>query len=175
MTAAPATSPRRRLVAATGAAAAVSGLLAACGFELRRAPELRFRTIRLTGFAQRSALAAELVRQIDASASTRVVEAAKDAEVVLRVEEEARERSVVATTAAGQVREFELRTRLRFTVLSAAGRELLPMSEILLKRNLTYTETAALAKEEEEAFLFRAMQTDIVSQVLRRLASIGTA
>ena len=81
---------------------------------------------------------------------------------------------MVATTAAGQVREFELRTRLRFTVLSASGRELLPTSEILLKRNLTYTETAALAKEEEEAFLFRAMQTDIVSQVLRRLASIGT-
>ena len=37
---------------------------------------------------------------------------------------------------------------------------------------LTYTETAALAKEQEEAFLYRAMQTDIVSQVLRRLASV---
>ena len=163
-------APRRRSVVA---AVLLPPLLGGCGFELRRAPELRFRTIRLTGFAPRSPLAAELTRQIDASATTRVVEAAKDAEVVLRVEEDAREKSVVATTAAGQVREFELRSRLRFAVLAASGRELLAPSEILLRRNLTYTETAALPKEEEEGFLFRAMQTDIVSQVLRRLATIG--
>ena len=40
------------------------------------------------------------------------------------------------------------------------------------RRSLTYTENAALAKEQEEAFLYRAMQSDIVSQVLRRLASV---
>ena len=44
--------------------------------------------------------------------------------------------------------------------------------EIVLTRSLTYTETAALGKEQEEAFLYRAMQSDIVSQVLRRLASV---
>ena len=45
-------------------------------------------------------------------------------------------------------------------------------SEIVLTRSLTYTETAALGKEQEEAFLYRVMQNDIVSQVLRRLASV---
>jgi LPS-assembly lipoprotein len=166
-------APRRRALLAAAALAPLA--LAGCGFELRRPPELRFRTVRFTGFGPRSALAAELRRQIDASATTRVVDAAKDAEVTLRIDEDAREKSVVATTAAGQVREFELRSRLRFAVLSATGRELLPSSEILLKRNLTYTETAALAKEEEEEFLFRSMRNDIVSQVLRRLAAIGPA
>jgi LPS-assembly lipoprotein len=166
---------RRRLLTGAAAALAPAAFLAGCGFELRRAPQLRFRTIRLSGFAQRSPLAAELRRQIDASATTRVVEAAKDAEVTLRVDEDAREKSVVATTAAGQVREFELRARFRFAVVGASGRELLAPSEILQKRNLTFTETAALAKEEEEAFLFRAMQTDIVAQVLRRLAAIVPA
>ena len=48
---------------------------------------------------------------------------------------------------------------------------IIPDSEILLKRSLTYTESAALAKEQEESFLYRAMQSDIVSQVMRRLAS----
>ena len=164
---------RRSFVVAVAAAVAPAAFVAGCGFELRRPPELAFRTIRLTGFRPRSPIAAELVRQIGASTTTRVVEAANEAEVVLRVDEDARERSVVATTAAGQVREFELRARLKFTVLAASGRELLASAEIVQRRNLTYTETAALAKEEEEAFLFRAMQTDIVSQVLRRLASIG--
>ena len=37
---------------------------------------------------------------------------------------------------------------------------------------MSYTESAALGKEQEEGFLYRAMQSDIVAQVLRRLASI---
>jgi len=149
-----------------------ASLLGACGFELKRAPELHFKTIRLAGFTPRSPLAAELKMNIDASTTTHVVEAVKDAEVVLQALADEREKSVVATTSASQIREYELRSRFRFDLRSAAGKDLLPASEILLKRDLTYTESAALAKEQEEAFLYRAMQTDIVSQVLRRLASV---
>ena len=158
---------RRAFVLSLGTAA-----LAGCGFQLQRPPELRFKTIQLTGFPARSPLAAELKRTIDTSATTTVVEAIKDAEVVLESLADDRERSVVATTAANQVREFELRSRFRFVLRTASGKELIPSSEILLKRDLTYTESAALAKEQEELFLYRAMQTDIVSQVLRRLASV---
>ena len=146
--------------------------LAGCGFELKRPPELSFKTIQLTGFAARSPLAAELKTSIDASTTTHVVEAAKDAQVVLQVLGEVREKSVVAQTSANQIREFELRYRFGFRVRTVAGKDLVPESEILLKRSLTYTESAALAKEQEEAFLYRAMQNDIVSQVLRRLASV---
>ena len=154
------------------AAAALAAALAGCGFELKRPPELRFKTIQLTGFALRSPLAAELVRSLDASPTTRVVESLKDAQVVLHALTEAREKSVVAQTAANQIREFELRLRFQFQLRSSTGKDLIPEAEILLKRSLTYTESAALAKEQEEAFLYRAMQTDIVSQVLRRLASV---
>ncbi len=154
------------------AAAALAAALAGCGFELKRPPELHFKTIQLTGFAARSPLAAELTRSLDASTTTRVVETLKDAQVVLQALTEAREKSVVAQTAANQIREFELRLRFQFQLRSATGKDLIPEAEILLKRSLTYTESAALAKEQEEAFLYRAMQTDIVSQVLRRLASV---
>jgi len=152
--------------------ALAASTLTACGFELRRAAELRFKTIQLSGFAPRSAIAEALRREIDASTTTRVVEALKDAEVVLQSLTEERQKSSVASTSASQVREFELRSRFRFSLRTASGKELIPASEILLKRDLTYTETAALPKEQEEAFLYRAMQTDIVSQVLRRLASV---
>jgi LPS-assembly lipoprotein len=157
---------RRRLL--LGAAATLAG----CGFELKHPPELVFKTIQLTGFGPRSPLAAELKSSLDASPTTRVVEAAKDAQVVLQAIAEAREKSVVAQTSANQIREFELRYRFNFRLRTVAGKDLVPDSEILLKRSLTYTETAALAKEQEEAFLYRAMQSDIVSQVLRRLASV---
>jgi LPS-assembly lipoprotein len=146
--------------------------LAGCGFELKRPPELNFKTIQLTGFAARSPLAAELKMNIDASPTTRVVEAAKDAQVVLQALGEAREKVVVAQTSSNQIREFELRYRFGFRLRTVAGKDLLPDSEILLKRSLTYSETVALGKEQEEAFLYRAMQSDIVSQVTRRLASV---
>jgi LPS-assembly lipoprotein len=157
---------RRRFV--LGAAFTLAG----CGFELKRPPELGFKTIQLAGFPSRSPLAAELKSNIDASTTTHVVEAAKDAEVVLQALSEAREKAVVAQTADNQIREFELRLRFSFRLRTVGGKDLIPDSEILQRRSLTYTETAALAKEQEEAFLYRSMQSDIVSQVLRRLASV---
>lgn len=159
--------PQRR-----GLLALAVGVLAGCGFELRRAPELGFRTVQLVGFAPRSALAAELRSRIEATPSTRVVEAATQAEVVLEALTDTREKSVVASTAVGQVTEFQLRTRLRFRLRTVAGKELLAPVEVSQSRDMSFTERAALAKEQEEASLYRAMQSDMVSQVMRRLAAV---
>jgi LPS-assembly lipoprotein len=148
--------------------------LAGCGFELRRAPELKFRTIQLANFKRRSPLADELRMNINASTTTLVVEGIAQAQVVLEAIEDVREKVVVASGAVGQVTEFQLRERFRFRLRSVNGRELIPETEILQNRDLSYTESAALAKEQEENFLYRTMQTDIVSQVMRRLASVQT-
>ena len=153
-------------------AALVAGAVAGCGFELKRSPELRFRSVQLVGFSVRSPLAAELRSSIDASTTTRVVDSAAQAQVVLEALADAREKSVVASTAAGQVTELQLRARFRFRLRTVAGKELIAPTEILQSRDMSYTESAALAKEQEEAALYRAMQTDIVSQVMRRLASV---
>ncbi|MBK7531073.1 LPS assembly lipoprotein LptE [Piscinibacter sp.] len=158
---------RRQALGLIGAAA-----LAGCGFELRRAPELRFRTLALAGFGPKSPLAEELRTSIDASRTTEVVDAAPKAQVVLEALADAREKSVVASTAFGEVRELQLRSRFHFRLRTPQGRELIPATEILLSRDMSYRETAALAKEQEEAALYRSMQSDIVAQVLRRLASV---
>ena len=158
---------RRSALAALGGIA-----LAGCGFELRRAPELRFRSVALAGFKPKSTLADELRRQIGTSTTTIVVEAPAQAQVVLEALTDAREKSVVASTAFGQVRELQLRSRFGFRLRTPAGRELIPATEILLSRDMSYSESAALAKEQEEEALYRSMQNDIAAQVLRRLASV---
>ncbi|MEO7009643.1 MAG: LPS assembly lipoprotein LptE [Caldimonas sp.] len=139
---------------------------------MRRAPELRFRTVQLVGFGPRSPLAAELRASIDASTTTHVVDSAAQAQVVLEALSDAREKSVVASTGVGQVTEFQLRARFKFRLSSIGGKELIVPTEIMQSRDLSYTESAALAKELEEASLYRAMQSDIVAQVLRRLAAV---
>lgn len=159
-------SDRRHALLALAAAG-----LAGCGFELRRPPALSFHSIALTGFAPRSALADELRR--DLALRVRVLDAPAQAEVVLQALSDVREKGVVATTSSAEVREFQLRLKLRFRAHTPAGRELIAPVELALTRDLSFTESTALAKELEEAELFREMQSDVVAQVLRRLASVN--
>jgi len=81
-------------------------------------------------------------------------------------------RTLVASSAAGQVRELQLRVFFHFHIETAQGRLLAPLSEMLLSRDMTYNESAALAKELEEAQLIAEMQNDVALQVMRRLASL---
>ena len=157
---------RRRLLLAAASA------LAGCGFELRRAPEMNFKTVQLSGFPPKSPLALELRQSIDASTGTRVVDAVAQAQVVFEAISDARDRSVVAYTATGLVREIQLRARLNFRLRTPEGRELIAPTEITQVRELTYNEGIALAKQYEEAFQYKAMQSDIVAQVIRRLAAV---
>jgi len=41
-----------------------------------------------------------------------------------------------------------------------------------LQRDISFVESAVLAKEAEEVLLFRDMQTDAVQQIVRRMAAI---
>ena len=66
---------------------------------------------------------------------------------------------------------MQLRYRLKFRVRDAKGRDYLPQSEIRLTRDISYSGTQVLAKESEEALLYRDMQSDMVQQILRRLAA----
>jgi LPS-assembly lipoprotein len=157
----------------TVAVAAAAVLAHGCGFELRRTPEFQFRTIQLRGFADNSALARELKRSLAENPGTQVVEGGAAAQVVLEALSETREKTVVASTAAGQVREVQLRIRFNFRLRTASGKELLAATEILLVRDMSYNESSALAKEQEEALLYTAMQSDIVAQVMRRLAAVA--
>ena len=52
------------------------------------------------------------------------------------------------------------------------GKELIPETELLQQRDISFNESAVLAKEAEEALLYRDMQTDIVQQLMRRLAAV---
>jgi LPS-assembly lipoprotein len=161
----------RRLLLAASFIAALPG----CGFQLKRPPELRLKSVHLAGFSPLSPMADELRRQLRASPQVQVMETASQAEVVLFALQDTREQVVAASTATGQVRELSLRARLRFRASNGGGKEVIPETELTLTRDMSYTETAALAKDQEGELLFRAMQADIATQVLRRLAALGVA
>lgn len=150
-------------------------VLAACGFRLRGVPEFAFKSIYIAA-PPTSPLARELQRVLEgATDALRVLrEPAQlpQAEAVFDLLSEQHERSVVGLTASGQVREMQLRLQMRFKLRAQDGQELLPETELLQTRDISYSETIALAKEAEEALLYRNMQTDLVQQLLRRLAAV---
>ncbi len=163
-------SVRRRTVLASLGAVALAG----CGFRLRGVPEFAFRSLYINA-PPASPLARELRRTLQGAGGTLVLltDAAQmpQAEAVFDLLQEQQERSVVGLTASGQVRELQLRLRIKFKLRTPAGDELIPETELLQQRDISYSETIALAKEAEEALLYRNMQTDLVQQLMRRLAA----
>ncbi len=149
-------------------------LLAGCGFALRAPPEFAFSSL-YAAVPPTSPLGLELRRQLGATGSvTLITDAAaqKEAQVILDFLGEQREKAVVGVSATGQVREVQLRLRLRFRLRTPQGKELIPATELLLQRTQSYDEAFALAKEAEEQLLYRNMQSDMVQLIMRRLAAV---
>ena len=170
-----ATSRRTWLAVGVATATVAAAALSGCGFQLRRPPELQLKRVHLAGFSRYSNQADELRRQLRASPGAALVDAPAEADLVLEALLDSQNQVATSTTAAGQVRELSLRTRLRYRVRTPGGRELIEPTELALARDMTFEESISLAKEQEAQILYRAMHADIATQVLRRLATIGPA
>jgi LPS-assembly lipoprotein len=158
---------RRALAAALLAAVAVL----ACGFHLRGARALPFSTIYLNA-GTNSALSAELARNIRVGTSTKVVADRSGAGAVLDILGETRDREILSLNAQGRAREYTLRYRMSFKLHDGKGHEFIPATEIAVQRDISFNDSEVLAKESEETLLYRDMQTDLVQQILRRLAAV---
>jgi len=143
--------------------------LAGCGFRLRGTAEVPFETLYLPN--SDSGIALDLRRYVQAGTRARVVDDPKQAEAVLAFTEENREKNILSLTSAGRVSEFQLRYRVGFRVHDGKGGDYVPQTSIALTRDITFSDTDVLAKEAEEQLLFRDMQSDMVQQIMRRLAA----
>jgi LPS-assembly lipoprotein len=143
-------------------------LLAACGFQLRGAQPLPFSSLYV---AEDWELGVILRRNIRAYGSTRLASSPQEAEAVLTRIGETREKNILSLSATGRVREYQLRYRFAFRVHDLKGREFIPPTEVVLVREISFSDDRVLAKEQEEVLLYRDMQNDMVQQVLRRMAA----
>jgi LPS-assembly lipoprotein len=148
------------------AAAMLCMALAACGFHLRGQASLPFDSLYVSGAP---VFANQIARSVRAGSHTRVTDNPKDAQVTLQILSELRERVILSLSAAGRVREITLRYSVIYRLTDAKGIEYIPASQIVLRRDITYSDSDVLGKEQEEALLYRDMQNDVVQQMVRRL------
>jgi LPS-assembly lipoprotein len=62
--------------------------------------------------------------------------------------------------------------RVRFRVRNREGIERIPEVELEQRRDITFNESFVLSKSAEETLLYANMQTDMIQQILRRLAAL---
>ena len=156
---------------------AVSLAVSACGFHLRGDGghyTLPFPTM-YVGLPDSSPLAIDLKRNINANGSTTVVSNRQEADGVIDVisnPERTKAKSILSLNNNGRVRQYLLAYSIVFRVLDKQGAELLGPTSIALSRPIDFNENQLLAKEQEEALLYKDMQTDLVQQMMRRIAAI---
>ncbi|MBK6980122.1 MAG: hypothetical protein IPH30_00310 [Betaproteobacteria bacterium] len=153
-----------RLLAAGLLVLAVS----ACGFQLRGEAPSGLKSLHVSTEAP-SQVAVEIRRSLSGG-PTRLAADLKVAEAQLRILSESTEKTIQTLTSAGRVFDYQLRLRVGYRVTNGAGQVLIAPAEIEIRRIISYSETAPLAKEVEERQLFEDMRAEAASQILRRIA-----
>ncbi len=115
-------------------------------------------------------IGAGLKRQIRVS-GTRIAESRDDASVTFLPYGELRDTVILSLSSSGRVREKRLRYRYAYRIVDAKGRDLVPQSYVELSRDVSYADSATLAKTQEEDLLWRDMESDLVQQLMRRLVT----
>jgi LPS-assembly lipoprotein len=163
------TPGRSRLVRIIAGLALCGGLVA-CGFHVRGDTSLPFRTLAIVG-GENSPLVVDLKRSLRGNARVGIVDKPEQAEAVLYILNNQNDKSILTLSGGGRVREFQLTQKITFRVADASGNEWMPASEISVRRDFSFNDSQALAKEGEERLLVADMQADAVQQLLRRLST----
>ncbi|MGH6612350.1 MAG: LPS assembly lipoprotein LptE [Burkholderiaceae bacterium] len=149
-------------------------LLTSCGFQLRGSQTLPIDRLFLA-LPVNSQVGAEIARVVRASTNASVVDDRKKAQAIFELLGEQREREVLSINAQGRAREYQLRLITTFRVVDPEGIELIPPTSLVARRDIAFNESELLAKESEEALLYRDMQSDLVRQIVNRLQGIKLA
>jgi len=154
-----------------GACLALFMLLSACGFALRGVTPMPFDTLYL-GISDTTQFGADVRRALRAaSPNTKLVTTPKEAQAILQQVADTRTLREVSLNAQGRVEEYELGINYTFRLIDAKGRALIPDTTLSIYREMPYDDQVVQAKQGQIETLYRAMQRDLVSRLLRRMTA----
>jgi len=144
--------------------------LTACGFHLRGINEtLSFESLYMQGNGAPSI--ARNLRRALTSNGVKLVTSAEDAQIVLEMMSESYTKNILSLAGGGTVREYELVYNLTFRARDGKSEHWGAPQTVTLRRDFSYSDSALLAKEAEEARLNEDMRSEAVREVLRRMSS----
>jgi LPS-assembly lipoprotein len=145
--------------------------LAACGFHLRgsnlKDVQFAFKSLYLKAPGE-TPFVTDLRRILKAN-KIELTTTADKADLVLEVVSEQSQKQILSLSGAGRVQEFQLFYRVNLRAYDNQQNDWLTADEISLSRILPYDDAQVLAKEQEEAMLYKDMRSDALAQTVRRL------
>ncbi|MCS3504232.1 LPS assembly lipoprotein LptE [Achromobacter sp. AGC78] len=154
-----------------GACVALFMLLSACGFALRGVTPMPFDTMYI-GMPDNTQFGADVRRALRAaSPNTKLVDSPKEAQAILQQVGDTRTLREVSLNAQGRVEEYELGINYTFRLIDNKGRALIPDTTLSIYREMPYDDQVVQAKQGQIDTLYKSMQRDLVSRVLRRLTA----
>ena len=142
--------------------------LAGCGFQLRGSAKLPYESL-FVDLPESSQFGAELKRYLRTGTDTRITAVRDDAQAILVPVREARSKTILSLSSSGRVREFRLKYNVDVRVTDRQGRDLIAPLVLVIERDFAFNDNQVLAKEGEEALIYRDMQADLIQQLLRRI------
>lgn len=146
-------------------------VLTACGFHLRgsnlKDVQFAFKSLYLKAPGE-TQFVTDLRRMFKAN-KIEMPPTADKADLVLEVVSEQTLKQILSLSGAGRVQEYQLFYRVSLRAYDNQQNDWLPADEISLSRILPYDDAQVLAKEQEEATLYKDMRSDAVAQTVRRL------
>ena len=116
-------------------------------------------------------LGGDLRRSIRANGAT-TTELRKDAQARLDILADQPESEISAFSTSGRPREYLLRLRVRWRLRDEAERDIIPESELIMRRTVTVLDAQGIVNAGQEVLLNRDMRNDAVQQILRRLSTV---
>ena len=90
----------------------------------------------------------------------------------LLVLQDQRVRSIQGTNSTGQVREIKLLLQFRWSLVDPEGQEVLAPRSITFEQDLSFSESQALGKEQEEEAIFQTLQARAIDNTVSQLTRI---
>lgn len=152
----------------------LGALTTGCGFQLRGSYSLPYESIYVAG-ADYNLIVASMKRAIRNTGGTRLAESKDDAQAIFLPAGEKRETRILSLSSSGRVREKRLIYTYSYRVVDRKGLDLVLPVSVELARDVSYADSDVLAKTQEEDLLWRDMESDLVQQLMRRLAATKPA
>jgi len=153
------------------ALATIATSMGACGWRLRGKVNLPYKSLFLTG-----TITPELKDDIEMLLRVNDIELAKtvkDSELVLEIISEQNARQVLSYNTSGQITAYRIISRIVFRAFDPiTSLEAMPESDIFLTRDIDFSQSNIQAFDQQVNEYVKSMRIDIVSQLMRRLASI---
>ena len=147
-------------------------VLLSCGFHLRGLSSIPFESVYIQ--ASDPLVVLDIKRRIQASSKTIVLDSPNDSQAILHILNARKRKVILSVSGSGRVREFQLRYSISFKVTDKTGREVVPISNIEIKRVLPFSDSAFLSAQMEEKMLVKEMKKDAILKMMDRLGKTNS-